>query len=64
MSAVTPICKILHRQREIWNQRPKVYRSGPLAVDKTGSSGGILTLGGERIEPSPSEVHLGLALVT
>ena len=31
-----------------------------LVVDKTGSSGGILTLGGDPIEPSPSEVHLGV----
>ena len=31
-----------------------------LAIDKTGSSGGTLTLGGEPIEPSPSEVHLGV----
>ena len=29
-------------------------------MDKTGSSGGILTLGGEPIESSPSEVHLGV----
>ena len=31
-----------------------------LAIDKTGSSGGTLTLGGEPIEPNPSEVHLGV----